>query len=290
MNKRYPLVGAHISISDQSVSDGLNKAGLSKAVEKAESIGCTAMQIFTKSNRTWFAKKISTTESNLFKNALKKSNISEVIVHAAYLINLAAKDTAVKNKSLKSLKEEMKRCEQLGIKYLVLHPGAHVGEGEEEGIIKIAKNLDSVMESTTTTILLETTAGQGTNIGYTFEQIKKIRTLCRHKRRIHVCLDTCHIFAAGYDIRTEKTYKETLKAFDKIIGLKNLKAIHLNSSKTGLGSKKDRHENIGKGTIPLLTFKLIMNDSRLKNIPKILETPTKTLSSYEHEIKLLKKL
>lgn len=282
MKNNNILLGAHISIS----------GGLNKAIALGEKLECTVIQIFTKSSRSWSAKKLTTEEINLFKNALKKSTIKEVIAHSSYLINIGSKDKNTEKKSILALIEELERCEQLGIPYIVIHPGSHLGSGEESCIEKIAENLDTAFKKIPgkSGIALEIVAGQGTNVGYTFEQLRKIRDLCKEKKRIGICLDTCHMFSAGYDIGSKKGYENVLEQFDKILGLKNLKTIHLNDSKTKLGSKLDRHENIGKGTIPLETFKLIMNDNRLKNIPKILETPVEDYSEFTEQIKLLRSL
>jgi len=281
MRGKRILVGAHISIV----------GGLHKAIKRGEEIGCAAIQIFTKSARSWLAKKITSEEVDLFKKAWKSSAVSLVIVHAGYLINIGSCKKSFERKSVKSLLEELQRCELLGIPYLVLHPGAYVGWKEEECIAQIAKNLDEVLEKVNgkSKILLETMAGQGTNVGYTFEQLKKIRKLCKNKRRVGICFDTCHTFAAGYDISTPKGYKETMEHFDKVLGVGLLKVIHVNGSKRELESRKDRHENLGKGEIPLKTFELIMNDKRFFNVPKILETPIGR-EVYEKEIKTLKKM
>jgi len=276
------LIGAHMSIAK----------GLYRAIEDGEKIGCTTIQIFTKSSRSWSAKKLTDQEIEKFKQTLKNSKeIKIVVAHSSYLINIGSPKKNLENKSIKALEEEFKRCEQLGIPYLVLHPGSHIGQGEKDCIKQIAKNLDKVLKQSKgkTKILLETTAGQGTNIGYTFEQIKKIRSFCKEKSKLGICLDTCHIFVAGYNISTPEGYKSVINKFIKILGLKSLKVIHLNDSKTSLNSKKDRHEDIGKGKIPLKTFSLIMNDKRFINIPKILETPAKQgYISYEKQIKKLK--
>ncbi|MFH1644190.1 MAG: deoxyribonuclease IV [bacterium] len=282
MIKNKLLLGAHITISK----------GLDKAIEIGQSIGCTAIQIFTKNNKSYFAKKLTKTEIENFKKTQKNSTIEKVVAHTSYLINICSKNPETENKSIASLKEELSRCEQLEIPYLVLHPGSHTGQGEKEGIKKIAKNLDMVLNSASgnTMILLETMAGQGTNLGYKFEQLKEIRDLCKHKKLIGFCFDTCHVYSAGYNIGTEKGYKKTIKEFDEILGLKNLKAIHLNDSKTELGSRKDRHANIGNGKIPKLSFQLLMKDKRFKKVPKILETPTDSdLKEYKEELTLLKK-
>ena len=278
MKKKEILLGAHMSI----------EGGLYKAIERGEENNCTAIQIFTKNSRSWFAKKLTEKDIEQFKDTLKKSSVKMVVAHTSYLINIGAKNPEVEKKSISSLEDELKRCETLEIPYLVLHPGSHVGAGEETCIKQIAQNLDVVLKKFKgkTTIALETTAGQGTNIGYTFKQLKQIRSLCEEKKRIGVCLDTCHIFSAGYDISSPEGYKKVMSEFFTTLGLKVLKVIHLNDSKTKCGSKLDRHENIGKGTIPLKTFELIMNDKRFVDVPKILETPPSDID----EIKFLRDL
>ena len=273
------LVGAHISIA----------GGFYKSIKRAEEIGCTTMQIFTKSNRSWFGDKIKKEDAEKFKETLKNSNLSKIMAHTSYLINIGSVKADVEKKSISALKHELHRAEQLEIPYLVFHPGAHLGIGEEECIKKIAHNLNIVLKEATgaTKVLLETTAGQGTNVGYKFEHLKKIYDLCKYKKLLGICLDTCHVFAAGYDISTKEKFKKTLSEFKKTIGIKNLKAIHLNDSKTECGSRKDRHANLGNGKISLGTFKTIMQDKSLKSIPKILETPDS--DKYESEIEMLKK-
>lgn len=282
MNKKTILLGAHISIS----------GGFHKTIEKGEEIGCTAIQIFTKSGRSWFAKKITQQEIDKFQETRKKSSIKSIIAHSAYLINIGSPKKEIEQKSIEGLKLELERCDQLDIPFLVIHPGAHLKSGEDKCLEQIAKNLDNILKKHKgkTKILLETTAGQGTNVGYKFEHLRKILNLSKEKNRIGVCLDTCHIFSAGYDIGTPKGYEKVIAEFSKTIGLKNLKAIHLNDSKTKLNSRKDRHENIGKGTIPISTFRLIMNDKRFEKIPKILETPVITGDEYDKEIKMLKQM
>ncbi|MBU1007920.1 deoxyribonuclease IV [Candidatus Dependentiae bacterium] len=279
-NKVPPLIGAHISIA----------GGFCKAIERAQALGATTMQIFTKSSRSWFEKPISDDEVKAFKKALKQSKLKKIMAHSSYLINIASTNPETEKNSATALKHELKRCEQLGIPYLVMHPGSHLGAGEQEGIKKICKNLDKILAqaSGTTKILLETMAGQGTNLGHTFEQIKSIIANCAHKKLLGVCLDTCHIFAAGYDIRTEEAYKKTIKQFAQIIGIRKLQALHLNDSKTGLDSHKDRHESLGEGHIPRTTFKYIMQDKRFAKIPKILETPDPNL--YAKEINMLNRM
>lgn len=278
------LLGGHMSIA----------GGFEQAVIRGESIGCTAIQIFTKSNRQWQAKEITQDAINLFEQTLKNSPISQsnVVTHATYLINIGSPDKEIGHKSAVALAEELNRCHQLGIPYLVLHPGSHVDSGEQACLERIAHNLDKILTHDTgkTTILLENMAGQGSTVGYTFDQLATIRSGVSHKKRIGFCFDTCHAFASGYNFRTPTTYKAMWEQFDAIIGLEHLKAIHLNDSKKELGSRVDRHEEIGKGMLGLEPFKLLFNDPRFFDIPKILETPKDTLEDYAHNMKVLKNL
>ncbi len=281
MTPKHPiLIGAHVSIADD----------ISLSVIRAIEIGANTMQIFTKSNRSYNSKPLTNEEINAFKYAIKVSGLIKPVTHASYLINLAGQNPLVEKNSVKALVEELKRCEQLGILYLVLHPGSHVGAGEEAGIKQIARNLDLVLAHATgeTIIALELMAGQGTNLGYTFTQLKQIIDLTEHRKYLGICLDTCHAFAAGYDISTKAGYDKMMQELEDTVGIKALKVIHLNDSKEVYNSRKDQHESIGKGKIPLSTFKLIMQDERLHDIPKILETPDPSL--YAEEIELLKKM
>jgi deoxyribonuclease-4 len=288
MTKKEILVGSHISSAGK----------LHLAFERGESIDCSTMQIFTKSSRKWFSTKLPEAEVAAFKLSAKKSSIKIVISHAGYLINIASTKSDTLKKSIQSLIDEIKLCEVLDIPYLVLHPGSHLGAGEESGIKQIAHNLDVALDSVAdesvsgkSIILLENMAGQGTNIGYKFEQLEAIIDLCKNKKRLGICLDTCHAFAAGYDISTHDGYKKTITDFDKIIGLKKLHAIHINNSFGDLGSKVDRHAPLTEGKIPLETFEWIMNDKNLVDIPKILETPSDSeMKLWAKEIKLLRSL
>lgn len=277
------LVGAHTSIS----------GGYYKAIEQGADIGCTTVQMFTKSSRSWTGAEITLDDVAKFHEALETTGIDPktIVSHSSYLINIGSANQATAKKSTSGLLHEVNRCTTLGIPYLVIHPGSHVGAGEEKCIELVAQNLDSVLEASdgTVTILLETMAGQGTNVGYTFEQLKEIRSLCSGKKRVGYCFDTCHVFAAGYDISTPEGYEETIVKMDKVLGLGHVKAIHLNDSKTPCGSRVDRHEPIGEGHIHKNTFKLIMNDKRFVHVPKILETPTdEELNLWRKEIKMLR--
>jgi deoxyribonuclease-4 len=260
------LLGAHTSIN----------GGVSTAVDLAEKLGFTAMQIFTKNNNRWYAKELSDKEIEIYTTRLKASNIKFVVAHDSYLINLCSKELEMLNKSRDSFIDELKRCELLGIPHLNFHPGAHLGLGEDEGIKLIAESLNIAHSNTPgykVTSMIETTAGQGSAIGYKFEHLRKIIDLVEEKDRITVCIDTAHIFAAGYDIKDPTNYNIVINEFNNIVGLDRLKCIHMNDSKKPLGSKVDRHEHIGKGFIGTQGFTNIMNDKRIEHIPKILETP-----------------
>lgn len=266
-NKNFQhLLGAHMSIA----------GGIDKSILRGSDLSCTAIQIFLKYNTRWEGKPISKEERGAFFDNQKQTGLRCVVAHNCYLINLASPDETIFKKSLRAMSDELARAAFLQIPSLIIHPGAHKGMGIGNGIDQIAFALNSLLNDDPkgkVKILLETTAGQGTGIGSCFEHLAQIITQVKHRSRVGVCLDTSHIFAAGYDIRTSEAYEATLKEFDIIIGLKNLKAIHLNDSKKSLGSGLDRHENIGKGCIGLDAFRFIMNDERFADIPKILETP-----------------
>ncbi len=260
------LLGAHTSTSD----------GVSRSVDLAEKLSFTAMQIFTKNNNRWFQKPIEEKEIETFKSKLKNSKIKFVVSHDSYLINLCGTDKEILKKSRIALLDELERCELLEIPHLNFHPGSHLGAGEDDGIKLIAESINIVHDKTKgykVSSMLETTAGQGTAIGYRFEQLQQIIELVEQKERMTVCIDTAHVFAAGYDIKDPKNFKKVIQEFDNIIGLDRLKCFHMNDSKKEFGSRVDRHEHIGKGFIGEEGFSNIMNDKRLKKIPKILETP-----------------
>ena len=260
------LLGAHMSIA----------GGVHTAIERAVRIGCTTLQMFVKNNNQWKGKALSDEDVATYKDALSKARIGPVVVHDTYLINLCASDRSILKKSRDALTDELQRCEKLGVDYLNFHPGAHMGRGEKEGIERIAESLNMIHTRTKgfrVKSVIESTAGQGTALGYKFEQLKDMIDLVDEQERMAVCIDTCHIFAAGYDIVSEEGYHRTFREFDDIIGLDRLVAFHVNDSKRELGSRVDRHEHIGKGKIGLEGFRLIMNDERFVNIPKILETP-----------------
>lgn len=279
--KKIPLLGAHMSIA----------GGTPKAIERAEKVGCSALQIFVKNASRWQGPEISEEERREFLERRERSKLESVVAHDSYLINLASPDDELWNRSILATIDELKRCEMLGLDYLVAHPGAHLGSGEGEGIRRISTALDQIHQETDrfrVMIALETTAGQGTTLGYRFEHLRDIFEGCLMPERLVVCLDTCHIFAAGYDIRDYESYDETMKSFHDVIGLGRLAVIHLNDSKREFGSRVDRHDHIGLGAIGDQAFKFIMTDDRLTSIPKILETPKGDDDSWDK--KNLKKL
>jgi len=260
------LLGAHESVA----------GGIHRAVERAESIGATALQVFTKNSNRWESPPLTDEAVANYKTALSKSSVRSVVSHDSYLINLCATDRDILKKSRAAMIDEIERCGALGIGMLVFHPGAHLGAGEKAGLRLIIGSLDIVHSGTEgcgVTSVVETTAGQGTVLGSTFEQIAEIVDGVSSPERMGVCIDTCHIFAAGYDIAGEESYRDVMESFGRSVGFDRLCVIHANDSKGDLGSRFDRHEHIGKGKIGLEGFRRIMNDPRLSDVPKILETP-----------------
>lgn len=259
------LLGSHTSVA----------GGIHTAFARAASIGCTTMQVFVKNANQWYGKPPTDDDVLKYREAQAQCRVHPVIAHAAYLINLCAANPAVRKKSQEGFEDEVRRCERFGIKALVVHPGAHIGAGEDEGIKCIADSLNIVHERTNSfraLSALETTAGQGTTLGYKFEHLRRIIDLVEQKERMVVCIDTCHLFAAGYPVHTQKGWDATIREFDQVIGLDRLVAVHVNDSIKPFGSRRDRHEHIGKGVMGLEGFRALMNDTRLANIPKILET------------------
>lgn len=278
------LFGAHESIA----------GGVFNALERGEKATCDTIQIFNKSNNQWRAKTLEQKDIDKYFDMIEKTGVTVATSHTSYLINIASPDSELYEKSYKALKEEMERCELLKIPNLVLHPGSHVGSGEDTGLNKIVKNINRLfdnLDNNNVTLLLETTAGQGSNLGYTFEQLGFIIDNVENNEQLGVCLDTCHVFAAGYPLVKPEEYNKTIKKFQKVIGLDRLKIIHMNDSKKEFGSKRDRHEHIGKGFIGLDGFRNIVNDKRLKKIPMILETPKgEDLKEDIENLKVLRKL
>ena len=262
-------LGAHESIA----------GGLANAFERGRTATCDAIQIFTKSNRQWNAKPLSDQEVAVWRERMAaeeaSSGIFPVVAHTAYLINIASPADATWQKSYDALKIEVERCEALGIRSLALHPGSHLKAGEEAGLINVARALSRLHAETPgfeTMVCLEGMAGQGTNLGSTFEQLAWILENTAVGERLGICLDSCHLYAAGHDVRTPKGYMQTMEAFDRTIGFERLKIIHLNDSVYGLNSRRDRHAHIGEGTIGLEGFRNFVNDPRLANVPGLVET------------------
>jgi len=250
--------------------------GVYNAVIAGKKATCDVIQIFTKQSNQWKAKELTDEEVERFFSEQKETEVKVACAHVSYLINLASPDKELFAKSCDAFRIELERCDRLKIPELVIHPGSHVGSGEETGIKRIAEGINKTLGQLPdgrTSVCLETVAGQGTNLGYNFEQLAQMIDLIEDKKRATVCIDTCHIFAAGYPLQDPKDYKATIKKFNDILGLKLLKIIHFNDSKKPFGSKKDRHEHIGEGELGLEPFRNIMNDRRLNKVPKILETP-----------------
>lgn len=280
-----PLIGAHMSVA----------GGTALAIDRALSVEATAMQIFVKNNMQWFAAAPFTeAELRAFHEHPRRGELRSVFGHSGYLINLSAANPEFSAKSRQALRDELIRADQLGLPFLVLHPGAHMGEGEEAGLAKIAAGLDEVLGSipqVKTRVALETTAGQGSSLGHTFEQLAWLLGHCESSKRLCVCADTAHLFAAGYDISSDAGVRETFERFDRIIGLERLVAVHCNDSKVGLGSRVDRHEHLGKGRIGLAPFRFLMQDPRFAAIPKVLETPKgKALAEDRENLAILRRL
>jgi len=260
------FLGAHMSIA----------GGLHMAFERIRAVDGTALQIFTRNQRQWKIPALTDYDADLFAVAWEQWGDYPVAAHDSYLINLASPDPELSRRSLAAFASELRRVETLRIPFLVTHPGSHLGEGVDAGIRRYAANLDRAIEesgSRKAMVLLETTAGQGTNLGATFEELARIIEGSAHPDRIGVCFDTCHAFAAGYDIRTPEAYAATFDAFYRAIGLDRLRFFHVNDTKNGLGSHKDRHEHIGQGEIGLDGFRNLMRDPRFADVPKTLETP-----------------
>ena len=261
-----PLLGAHMSVA----------GGIYKAAEESEAHLCQTVQVFTKNASQWKGKPLSQEDIDNFRRAAKKANLKNNLSHNSYLINLASPDDEMFAKSIEAFVDEMQRAEQLELDYLVAHPGSHLKTGEEAGIARIANGLDEIHRRCPdfkVMILLEITAGQGTNLGCKFEHMAGILKLVKHAEKLGICFDTCHAFAAGYPLFPKADYDATWQEFDTLIGIKKLKAFHLNDSKKGLGSRVDRHEHIGKGALGLEPFRLILNDPRFASLPMVLETP-----------------
>jgi deoxyribonuclease-4 len=275
-------LGAHVSTS----------GGVDKAPANGRDLGCQAIQVFTRNQMQWRARPLAQKEVAAFQQEMATCKMMLAVAHDSYLINLGSPEAEVLRKSLEAFADEMERCEQLGIPYLVFHPGSHVGTGEAAGLKRITESINRVLNQKngyTTQVLLETTAGQGSNLGYRFEQLASILAEIEATDRVGICVDTCHLFAAGYDFRTRSTYDLTFEQLHRVIGLKKIKAFHLNDSKKGLGSRIDRHENIGKGELGLDPFRFLLNDPRFAGLPMLLETPGGD-EAYRRDLETLRSL
>ena len=259
-------LGAHMSIA----------GGVTEALRRGASVGCQTVQIFTKNNTRWDGKRPTAAEVREFLDLRDRLGIRPVFAHTSYLINLAAPDALIRTRSIRAMIDEVERCEELELAYLVVHPGSHGGDGEEVGMRRVADALREIATATPGArcrILLEATAGQGASLGWRFEQLRAMLDGAARPERTGVCLDTSHVFAAGYDLRSPETYQATIGEFDRVVGLSNLFAWHLNDSKKPLGSRVDRHEHIGKGTLGRPAFRHLLADPRMAGLPGVLETP-----------------
>jgi deoxyribonuclease-4 len=261
-----PLFGAHMSIA----------GGYHNALAAAKSLDCEAVQLFTKNSNQWRAREITETDVSMFRKALDETRVRKLLAHDSYLINLASPDPVLYERSLQAFVHEVLRAERLRLDYLVTHPGCHMGAGEEPGLRQVARALDIVHERCPgfhVRILLETTAGQGSALGHRFEHLAAIINQAAEPGRLGVCLDTCHVFAAGYRLAPRRNYQAAMREFDRIVGLERLCAFHLNDSLKPLGSRVDRHAHIGEGLLGLEPFRLLVNDRRFRGLPMVLETP-----------------
>lgn len=261
-----PLLGAHMS----------SAGGLYQALTRAKQYGCETVQLFTKAPSQWKGKPVADGEAEQFRSTLEETGLRFPIVHDSYLINLASPDDALWRKSIAVFVDEIARAEKIGADYLVMHPGAHLGAGEEVGIDRVARALDEVHSrcpDVHVQVLIETTAGQGTTLGHRFEQLAAILQRVKSSERLGVCVDTCHLFAAGYPLSPRKEYLKTMRLFDQLIDVERIRAFHLNDSAKALGSRVDRHAHIGRGQIGVEPFQLILNDRRFRRLPMLIETP-----------------
>jgi deoxyribonuclease-4 len=269
-----PLFGAHMSIA----------GGCHNALLLAEKYGCATVQLFTKNASQWEAKALTDEAIRTFRRTLRKVRLRFPMAHDSYLINLASPDDALFRKSVAAFIDELRRAEQLGLRYLVTHPGACLDAGEEAGLSRIVSALDEVHErcpDCRVQILLETTAGQGSTLGHRFEHLASILERVETPKRLGVCFDTCHVFAAGYPLAPAAAYQATMRAFDKLIGLSRIRAFHINDSLKGQGSRVDRHAHIGQGQLGLEPFRLLVNDPHFRNRPMVLETPKESVNGQD---------
>lgn len=276
------LLGGHVSIT----------GGVFKAPERARAAGCDCMQIFSKNQMQWRTRPLSAEDASGFRHKVEEFGIREAVIHDSYLINLASPDPELLMKSREAFRDELSRADALDVRYVVFHPGAHMGAGEQAGLRKVAESVSWAVKelgSSEVVPLLEITAGQGTVLGSSFEQLAKMIDLMEEPKRAGVCFDTCHAYAAGYDLRTRTGFAQTMRMMDDVIGMDRLKALHLNDSKGKQGSHLDRHDNIGKGYIGKEGFANVMNEARFEGIPMLLETPGGE-KSYPEDLEVLRSL
>ena len=261
-----PLLGAHMSI----------QGGLHRAIEAGVEYGCTALQLFTRNNVQWHTRDLTDDDVESFREAWQASGIGPIVAHANYLINLASPDEEIAARSYDGLVTELRNAAALGIPWVILHPGNHMGQGLEAGMRRVAERVNRAMDATggsTAGLLLETTAGQGTSIGCRFEQLAALLDAIQPPERVGVCFDTCHVFAAGYDLSTDGGYRRVMRECDRLIGLGRIHAFHLNDAKKPCGSRLDRHAHIGRGEMGLTPFRLLVRSRTFAAVPKLLETP-----------------
>lgn len=279
-----PPLGAHVSVA----------GGLATALGRATELGCEAIQIFVKNGNQWRGRVLADEEADAFRTAHAGSAVGHLMAHASYLINLAAAEGEIREKSVAALADELIRCARLGVGGLVVHPGAHVGAGDETGIERVAAALDRVFDlvpGTPTRILLENTAGQGTCLGHRLEHLAAVRARVAAPHRVGVCLDTCHAFAAGYAIHEEAGYEDFVTAVAEILGLDTLGAMHLNDSLRPFASRRDRHAHIGEGEIGLDAFARLLRDPRLTGVPMVVETePGDEMAGHRRDLEVLRGL
>lgn len=261
-----PLLGVHVSTS----------GGVITAFDRAEKLGINTFQLFVKNNKQWLVPPLEDSVAEAFRKRRKEWNKGPIVAHACYLLNLGSGNPEIQEKSRLSFAQEWLRAEKLGVDHLIFHPGSHTGLGEEIGIQNVVEGLNNLHKAypkVKCKTVIEITAGMGSSLGTSFQQLAQILKGVKDKKRMGICLDTCHMLASGYDIRTEAAWNATFEEFDRVVGFKWLVCIHTNDSKKGLGSRVDRHEHIGKGEVGIDGFRMLMNDPRFRHIPKILETP-----------------
>jgi deoxyribonuclease-4 len=282
--EKRPLLGAHVSIA----------GGVSQSLARGQQIGCDCIQIFTKSSRQWAAKPYSGEEIEAFKSAQAETGIKMVIAHDSYLLNLGAPDDKLRKRSVEGLIDELERCESLAVPFLIAHPGAHVGSGEDAGITTVARSIDEAHKSCAgfkTRVALEITAGQGSNLGYSFAQMERIFDAVKENDRLWLCFDTEHAFAAGYDLRSVEGYERTFTELDERVGIERVVAFHLNDSLKPFHSRVDRHQHIGKGYLGVEPFDRLLHDPRFLGIPMCLETePGPDMKDIAEDLATLRKL